>query len=244
VTKVAVVSGGSRGFGPVLIRALLEDPDWAVACFSRSVTPEIQELRDAPATSDRFYFEAVDITDSGAVKRFVAAAREHLGSIDVLINNAGVALDRVLALQDEADIRQMLEVNLMGTVSLTKACVREMLARRWGRIVTITSIAGQSGYRGLSTYSMTKAGLDGFTRSLARELGDRGITVNSVAPGFMETAMTDGFSEEQRQQIIRRTPIGRLGTAGDVVPLIRFLCSDAAGYITGQTIVVDGGISA
>ena len=197
-----------------------------------------------PLPGDRFYFDTVDITDSEAVKNFVAATREHLGSIDVLINNAGVALDRVLALQDEADIRQMLEVNLMGTVSLTKACVREMLTKRWGRIVTITSIAGQSGYRGLSTYSMTKAGLDGFTRSLARELGDRGITVNSVAPGFMETAMTDGFSEEQRQQIIRRTPIGRLGTAGDVVPLIRFLCSDAAGYITGQTIVVDGGISA
>jgi 3-oxoacyl-[acyl-carrier protein] reductase len=242
--RVAIVSGGSRGFGPVLIRELLEDPDLSVATFSRSVTPQIQEMIDAAATSDRFYFELVDITDSEAVKGFVASVREHLGSVNILINNAGVALDRVLALQEEADIRQMLDVNLMGTVSLTKACVREMLTTRWGRIITITSIAGQSGYRGLSTYSMTKAGLDGFTRSLARELGDRGITVNSVAPGFMETAMTDGFSDEQRQQIIRRTPIGRLGTSGDVVPLVKFLCSGASGYITGQTIVVDGGITA
>lgn len=244
MTRVAIVSGGSRGFGPVLIRSLLEDPDLAVASFSRSVTPEIQELLDAPANRDRFVFETVDITDSEAVRSFVALVREKLGSVDILINNAGVALDRVLALQEEADIRRMLDVNLMGTASLTKACVREMLAAQWGRIVTITSIAGQSGYRGLAAYSMTKAGLDGFTRSLARELGDRGVTVNSIAPGFMETAMTEGFSDEQRQQIVRRTPIGRLGTAGDVVPLIKFICSDAAGFITGQTIVVDGGISA
>jgi 3-oxoacyl-[acyl-carrier protein] reductase len=240
--KVAIVSGGSRGLGPVLIRELLEDPEISVATFSRSITPEVQEMIDHAA--DRFYFEAVDITDSEAVKAFVASVRDHLGSVNILINNAGVALDRVLALQEESDIRQMLDVNLMGTVGLTKACVREMLTSRWGRIVTITSIAGQTGYRGLSTYSMTKAGLDGFTRSLARELGDRGITVNSVAPGFMETAMTDGFSEEQRQQVIRRTPVGRLGTSDDIVPLVKFLCSDASAYITGQTIVVDGGITA
>ena len=242
MTRVAVVSGGSRGFGPVLIRELLEDPELAVASFSRSQTPEVSELLNA--MGQRFLFETLDITDSEAVKGFVASVRANLGSVDILINNAGVALDRVLAMQDESDIRRMLDVNLMGTANLTKACVREMLAAGWGRIVTITSIAGQTGFRGLAAYSMTKAGLDGFTRALARELGDRGITVNSIAPGFMETAMTEDFSEEQRQQILRRTPIGRLGQADDVVPLVKFLCSDAAGFITGQTIVVDGGITA
>lgn len=242
--RVAVVSGGSRGFGSVLIRELLDDPDISVASFSRSVTPEIREIMDNSDVGARFLFETIDITDSESVRRFVASVREQLGSVDILINNAGVALHQILALQEEDDIRRMLDINLMGTATLTRACVREMLASGWGRIVTITSIAGKTGYRGLSAYSMTKAGLDGFTRSLSRELGDRGITVNSVAPGFMDTAMTEGFSEDQLRQIVRRTPVGRLGTATDVIPLIKFLCSDSAQFITGQTIVVDGGISA
>ena len=119
-----------------------------------------------------------------------------------------------------------------------------MLINRWGRIVTITSIVGKSGFRGLSVYSMTKAALDGFTRSLARELGDRGITVNSVAPGFLETEMTHGLSSLQKDQIVRRTPAGRLGRSEDVNGVVKFLCSDAAEFVTGQTIIVDGGAMA
>ena len=133
---------------------------------------------------------------------------ERFGTVHVLVNNAGVALDGVLALQTDRAIDQMIDINLKGTIALTKACVREMLINRWGRIVTITSIVGKSGFRGLSVYSITKAGLDGFTRSLARELGDRGITVNSVAPGFLETEMTHGLSPQQKDQIVRRTPAG------------------------------------
>ena len=145
--------------------------------------------------------------------------------------------------RDEA-VDQMIDVNLRGTIAITRTCVREMLINRWGRIVTITSIVGSSGFRGLSVYSLTKAGLDGFTRSLARELGDRGITVNSVAPGFLETEMTHGLSPQQRTQIVRRTPAGRLGTSADVAGIVKFLCSDAAEFVTGQTIFVDGGAMA
>ena len=163
--------------------------------------------------------------------------------MDILINNAAIATDGLVALTSDDDLDKMLSVNLRGTILLTRACVREMLRNKWGRIINISSIVGQHGYRGLSVYSATKSGLDGFTRSLARELGELGITVNSIAPGFLETEMTHGLSEKQRNQIIKRTPLKRLGVAGDVTPLVLFLSSDAAQFITGQVITVDGGIA-
>lgn len=242
--RVVIVSGGSRGLGRNIIQAFLEDPQVVVATFSRSATPGIDNLLTDPDTKDRFDYTSLDLANRAALQGYVKTIRKRFGSVDILVNNAGIALDDVLALQPDENIQRMLDINLSGTVALTKACVREMLTQRGGRIVTVTSIVGTSGFRGLSVYSLTKAGLDGFTRSLARELGSRGITVNSVAPGFLETEMTHGLTESQREQIIRRTPLGRLGRPEDVVPIIRFLCSDAGSFITGQTIVVDGGATA
>ena len=242
--RTVVISGASRGLGAVLVRAFLSDTDCNLAMCARSETEFVKSLSSDRATRDRVFFKPVDLSNRADVQNYVKDVKQRFGTVHVLINNAGVALDGVLALQTEKAVDQMIDINLKGTISLTRACVREMLINRWGRIVTITSIVGQSGFRGLSVYSMTKAGLDGFTRSLARELGDRGVTVNSVAPGFLETEMTHGLTAEQKQQIVRRTPAGRLGRSEDVAGIVKFLCSDAAEFITAQTIVVDGGAMA
>jgi 3-oxoacyl-[acyl-carrier protein] reductase len=242
--RTVVISGASRGLGAVLVRAFLADTDCNLAMCARSETEFVKSLSSHSATRDRIFFKPVDLSNRGDVQNYVKDVKQRFGTVHVLINNAGVALDGVLALQTDKAVDQMIDVNLKGTITLTRACVREMLINRWGRIVTITSIVGQSGFRGLSVYSMTKAGLDGFTRSLARELGDRGVTVNSIAPGFLETEMTHGLTAEQKQQIVRRTPAGRLGRSEDVAGIVKFLCSDAAEFITAQTIVVDGGAMA
>jgi 3-oxoacyl-[acyl-carrier protein] reductase len=241
-TRTIIVTGGSKGLGQTLVRAFLSIPVYRVATCSRRRTPFIDQL--ASSQSDRFFFAPIDTSDTRQVSAFVANTRKRFGSVDVLVNNAATVYDGILALQTDAAVNTMLAVNLAGSIAMAKACIREMIKHRWGRIVNITSIVGKTGFRGLSVYSVTKAGLDGLTRSLARELGDRGITVNSVAPGFLTTEMSQDLSESQRRQIIRRTPAGRLGSTEDVVPLVLFLCTEEAGFISGQTIVVDGGMTA
>lgn len=242
--KTVVISGASRGLGAILAKAFLADTDCNLALCARSRTEFIDSLCSGEATRNRVFFKSVDLSNRPGIQDFVKEVKQRFGTVQILINNAGVALDGVLALQTDKAVDQMIDINLKGTIAITRACVREMLINRWGRIVTITSIVGKSGFRGLSVYSMTKAGLDGFTRSLARELGDRGITVNSVAPGFLETEMTHGLTPDQKQQIVRRTPAGRLGRSEDVAGIVKFLCSDTAEFVTGQTIIVDGGAMA
>jgi 3-oxoacyl-[acyl-carrier protein] reductase len=166
------------------------------------------------------------------------------GRIDVLVNNAGVARDGVLPLFADGEIDHVIDLNLRATIHITRAASRRMLTQHSGRIINISSIVGLSGYRGLSVYSATKAALDGFTRALARELGSRGITVNSVAPGYLRTEMSHGLDEGQLGQISRRTPAGRLGEPEDVAAAVRFLASAEAEFINGHVLVVDGGLSA
>ena len=178
-----------------------------------------------------------------ALVAFVAGAHQRFGSIDGLINNAGIAHDRVLALTTDQQIDQMLQINLRASIVLARECSRLMLAQNSGSIVNISSIIAHRGFSGLATYAATKAGMLGLTRSLARELGPRQIRVNAVAPGYLETDMSSGLDDHQKQQIIRRTPLGRLGTVHDVVPLVEFLLSPASQHITGQVFTVDGGAS-
>ena len=163
--------------------------------------------------------------------------------MDALVNNAGIAHDGVLALTSDDSIAQMLDINLKAALVLARESVRPMLVQGSGNIINISSIIAQRGFTGLSAYAATKAGMIGMTRSLAREVGPRNIRVNAIAPGYLETEMSEGLSDTQRQQILRRTPLGRLGTGDDIAPVVAFLLSDASRYITGQVITVDGGAS-
>jgi 3-oxoacyl-[acyl-carrier protein] reductase len=240
VSQTIVISGGSRGLGQAICRSLLADGH-EVATFSRRRSDFIPwALAQYP---DHFFYATVDASDGNALHEFVRRAYERFGRLDALINNAAIAVDGVLALAREDDLERMLDVNLKAALIMAKECSRLMLAQRHGVILNIASIIALRGFSGLVGYAATKAGMVGMTRSLARELGDRNIRVNALAPGYLETEMSSGLSTAQREQIVRRTPLGRLGRAEDVVPWIRFLLSDEARFVTGQVIVIDGGAS-
>lgn len=240
--RVALITGGSKGLGAGLVDAFL-DAGYRVATCSRSATDAVRAWEEDPRNADRFSFTAADISDRDDAERFVKDAAARWGRIDVLVNNAGVAREGVIGLFGDDALDQVVDLNIKGTVYVTRAASRVMLARRSGSIVNISSIVGLSGYRGLSVYAATKAALDGFTRSLARELGSRGITVNSVAPGYLRTEMSHGLDPQQMLQITRRTPMGRLGEPEDVARAILFLTDPANRYVTGQVLVVDGGLT-
>jgi 3-oxoacyl-[acyl-carrier protein] reductase len=239
--RVVIVTGGSRGLGAGIVQSFLESGDRVATC-ARSRTDEVGRWESEAA--DRFLFQEVDLADRAACAAFVKAVAERWGGVDVLVNNAGVARDGVIALADDDDVDTVVDLNLKGTLQMTKLVVRRMLSGGHGHIVNISSIVGLSGYRGLVVYSATKAALDGMTRALARELGSRGITVNSVAPGYLRTEMSHGLDEEQLEQIVRRTPAGRLGEPADIARVVQFLCAPGNDYLTGQVIVADGGLTA
>jgi 3-oxoacyl-[acyl-carrier protein] reductase len=241
--QVVVVSGGSRGLGQAIVGHLLERGD-AVATFSRSRTPFVDSVEDDPDRRDRFLFSEVEIAQPDAVRDFVRATVKRFGRIDALINNAGIARDGLLATQSVDEIAEVVDINVKGSLILARSCLRPMLRARKGRIVNISSIIGLRGYRGLATYGATKGALDAMTRALAREVASLGITVNSIAPGFLETEMTHGLDEQQVGQIVRRTPLGRLGRPDDILPTIDYLLSDGSAFMTGQVLVVDGGLTA
>ena len=239
--QVVLVSGGSRGLGLGLVRALL-GYGHKVATFSRSTSPDVRSLgKEFP---DTFRFVEADIADQDQTAGVIAEAEQSLGPIGVLVNNAAVVNEALLARQAVEDIDRLIDINLRGTLLLTRQVVRGMMIRRYGRIINVSSIVSVSGYKGTVAYSATKGAIDAMTRALARELGGRNITVNSVAPGYMDTELTKQMSQDHLRQIVRRTPLGRPGNVEDVVGLVTFLMSPAASFISGQTIVVDGGLTA
>ena len=238
-SKHVVISGGSRGLGKVLAESLLA-AGYNVSTFSRTKTP----FTDSLSGNSNFYFQTADVANSASINQFVGQSQNKFGISYALINCAGIAVDGVLATMTDDQIDQVLSVNLSGALRLTRAVLRRILmGRHGGSIINVSSIVGLRGYNGLAAYAASKGGMDAMTRALARELGDRNIRVNSIAPGYLETEMTHGLSDRQRDQIIKRTPLGRLGQPKDVSGMMLFLLSDAASFITGQTFVIDGGIT-
>ncbi len=242
VNRHVIVTGGSRGLGAAMIEGLLAD-GYRVSSCSRRKSEEIEKLLGA---SDRFFWAPCEVGEADQVDAFVRDAAEWAGSDGVwgVINNAGIAQTGILASFPNAETERVIRVNLLGAIQLARAVSHILVKQgRGGRIINISSIIGSRGYNGMSAYSASKAGMDGLTRSLARELGRRQITVNSVAPGYVETEMSSVLSASQLSQIVNRTPLKRLASEQDVFALVRFLLSDGAAMITGQTILVDGGIS-
>lgn len=239
--RVVLISGGSRGLGQELVTRCLEE-GYRVATFSRSATAFVERCR-RDFSPDQFLWEAVDGTDYEHLARFVRTAADRFGRFDALVPNVGTASEGMLALLGSEEIRHTLQTNLESVIHLTRQGVREMLRQGSGCVVYISSVNAIRGHAGLALYSATKAALDGMTRSLARELGEKNIRVNSVAPGYFESQMTAGMSDAAREKLIRRTPLKRLGTAAEVAAAVSFLLSDDARFITGHTLVVDGGLT-
>ena len=245
-----IISGGSRGLGLAVVERLLERGD-CVATFSRSGSAALESL--AAIYPDRLHAEQIDAADAEAIRGFVARAAVRFGGVDHCIANAAVAHEGVVATVRDDEIDAMLDVNLRGSIVLVRECVRQMLVRPVGdeqaaaggpSVVVVSSVVASRGSAGLAVYAATKAGLEGFARSLARELGTRGIRVNAVAPGFLETDLSSSLSEVNRTRIVRRTPLGRLGKPADVVGAIEFLTGPRSAFITGQMVTVDGGSAA
>lgn len=241
MSRTVIVTGGSRGLGLAITRALL-NAGYAVATCSRQQGEELPGL--LAQYPDQLFWQQADIGVAASSQAFIDAAIQRFGAPWALVNNAGIAREGILATLPLVEVDLLIQTNLTGAIQVARAVLRHMLSRPGGgRIINISSIIGQRGYTGLAAYAATKAGLDGLTRALAREVGRRQITVNSVAPGYLDTEMSGTLSGGQRDQIIRRTPMGRLGTADDVVPAILFLLGDGAGFVTGQTLTIDGGIT-
>jgi 3-oxoacyl-[acyl-carrier protein] reductase len=245
MTATSLISGGSRGLGLATVERLLARGD-AVATFSRSGSAALSAL--AEKHPDRLLAATFDAADSEAVQAFVRVAADRFGGITHCIANAAVAYEGVLAMMRDDEIDQMLAVNLRGAIVLVREAVRAMLAEKGDAalfggpsVVVISSVVAAHGSPGLSVYAATKAGLEGFARNLARELGPRGIRVNAIAPGFLTTDLSASLPEEHRHRIERRTPLGRLGTPADIVGAIDFLTSPRAAFITGQILPIDGG---
>lgn len=239
-SKVVIISGGSRGLGQAIVTSLLESGN-IVATFSRSKTSFIDDIEQA--AGDKFYWQQADATDSQALKNFVKEVYRKYDRIDGLINNAGATLDALLPITTDQQIIDSMSLNLQAGIVLARDVSRVMMRQHSGSIINISSILGHRGFKGVSVYGATKAALDGFSRGLARELGSKEIRVNSVAPGFLYTDMTHGMAEARKEQIIRRTPLGRLGEVSDVTPIIEFLLGEGSRFITGQTFVIDGGLT-
>jgi len=239
-SPVSLISGGSRGLGFAIVESLLARGD-RVATFSRSGSPALSAL--AATHPDQLHTEQIDASDSAAIQAFVKRTATRFGRVDHCIANAAIAHESVLATTRDDQIDSMLAVNVKGSIVLVRECVRQMLVTSSGdRSVTlISSVVAERGSPGLSVYAATKAALEGFSTNLARELGPRGIRVNAVAPGFLETDLSAPLSPENRARIARRTALGRLGSATDVIGLIAFLASPAARFLTGQVAAVDGG---
>lgn len=237
--KNALVTGASGGIGGAIAEAL--HAAGAAVALSGTREAPLQEL--AGKLGERAHVVPADLGNPEAVIALPKAAAEAMGSVDILINNAGITRDNLFMRMSDEEWDQVLDVNLGSVFRLSRAVLRGMMKARWGRIVNITSVVGTTGNPGQGNYAAAKAGLVGMSKSLAAEVASRGITVNCVAPGFIETAMTDKLNEDQKARILGQIPTGRMGAPADIAAAVLYLASPASGYVTGTTLHVNGGMA-
>lgn len=237
--KTALVTGASGGIGRDIARALHQSG--AVVALSGTREEALSAL--ASELGERVHILPCDLSDKTQAEALVPAAEKAMGGLDILVNNAGITRDMLFMRLKDEDWDAVLNVNLTSAFRLSRAALRGMMRKRFGRIIGITSVVGVTGNAGQGNYAAAKAGMIGMTKSLAAEVASRGITVNCVAPGFIESPMTDALNETQKQTILRAVPAGRLGTGADVAAAVVYLSSDESAYVTGQTLHVNGGMA-
>lgn len=234
--KVALVSGASRGIGKAIAEQLMAD-GYLVAgtATSESGAEKIDAWINGVGV-------AMNVTDPASVEHALATITEKLGPIAVLVNNAGITRDTLMMRMKDDDWNDVIDTNLSSIFRLSKACLKGMTKARWGRVINISSVVGSMGNAGQANYAAAKAGIEGFSRAMAREVGSRNITVNSVAPGFIATDMTDALGDEQKAKLAEQIPLGRLGSAQDIANAVSFLAGESGAYVTGTTLHVNGGM--
>ena len=241
--KIVLITGGSKGIGAAIAREMASRGAAVIINYSHSeaAAKEVQsEIRRAGGKADIF---RCDVSDYNSVKAMTGDIIQHYGRLDILVNNAGIVKDGLLMRMKENDFDEVININLKGTFNCIQSVARQMLKQRYGRIINMSSVVGIYGNAGQVNYAASKAGIIGLTRSAAKELGSRGITVNAIAPGFIRTDMTDGLNDELKKKILSAISLGSFGTVEDIAHAACFLASDEARYITGQVLAVDGGIS-
>ncbi|SFN80291.1 3-oxoacyl-[acyl-carrier-protein] reductase [Pseudobutyrivibrio sp. JW11] len=240
--SVALVTGGSRGIGRVIAENLAKSGINIAICYSGNENAAQETIEVCKKHGVQAMYIKADVSNADDVSEMFNQIKELMGPVEILVNNAGITRDGLLLRMSEADYDAVLDTNLKGTFLCTKAAIKDMMKARNGRIINITSIVGVQGNAGQANYSASKAGVIGFTKSVAREYGSKGITVNAVAPGFIQTAMTDQLPDNVKEAYLKQIPLARFGTPEDVADVVDFLASDKASYITGQVIEVTGGM--
>lgn len=241
--KAALVTGASRGIGRAIALALAESGASVVVNYRGSQSAAEELVVQITSSGGKAVAAQGDVSSAEDGERLIKTAQDAFGRLDILVNNAGITRDNLLLRMKEQEIDEVLNTNLRGTILLSKAALRPMMKQRWGRIISISSVVGLTGNPGQANYAAAKAGLMGFSKTLAHEMASRGITANVVAPGFVDTDITSGLGDDVKQAALSRIPLARFGQTSDIAPLVAFLASDLSGYITGQTFAVDGGMT-
>ncbi len=241
--RTAVVTGGSRGIGKAIALELAARGANVVVNYVNSADAAQAVASQIEADGGQALVVQADIANYEQAGNLIKTAAEHFGQIDILVNNAGITRDKLIMMMSEEEWDTVQDINLKGTFNCSKAAVRLMMRKRYGRIINISSISGQIGNAGQTNYSASKAGQIGFTKALAREIASRNVTVNAIAPGYVDTDILDSMTDEAKEAILGMIPLGRKGESKEIAYAVAFLASDEASYITGQTLAVDGGMA-